>query len=195
MTQEPNTQVLALWREQTNFLTQVPAFVERYTSEIGGHLGMLYQAAEQAGNQDMMQHITATWEQVGELKTVIDNQQLVATNAGIILTALKVQCDELAAELQQILSAFGQQPTQGTLMTDFLERLYEGWLETVDTSEAESDAQDELLDCIAEEIEGSWNVPASVPTRRILSAIRGHLQLDQEQASLFQAFLNSLGGG
>ena len=55
MTQEPNTQVLALWREQTNFLTQVPAFVERYTSEIGGHLGMLYQAAEQAGNQDMMQ--------------------------------------------------------------------------------------------------------------------------------------------
>ena len=195
MTHEPNMQVLALWQEQTDFLTQVPAFVERYTTDIGGHLGMLYQAAEQAGNQELMLHINATWEQVGGLKTVIDNQQLVATNAGVILTALKVQCDELAAELQHILTALGQQPTQGTLMTDFLERLYDDWLETVDTSEAESDAQDELLQCIEEDIVGTWDVPDSLPTVRILSAIRGHLQLDQSQASLFQAFLNSLGGG
>lgn len=193
MTQEPNEAVLALWREQTSFLTQVPEFVTRYVDDIGGHLGTLYQQAEERQDQDALQRIRVTWEHVNALKATIDNQQQIASNAGVIVAALKVQRDELAAELQNLLSTIGAQLQQGDPLTGFIERLYEDWLDTLDTDEIEEDAQDELLDWIADEINGAWHVPAGLPVRRVLSAIRGHLQLDDEQRALFQGFLNSLG--
>lgn len=193
MTNEPNEAVLALWREQTAFLTQVPEFVTRYVDDIGGHLGTLYQEAEKRQDQTALQRISTTWEHVNALKQTIDNQQQIATNAGVIVAALKVQRDELAAELQNLLSTIGAQLQQGDPLTGFIERLYEDWLDTLDTDEIEEDAQDELLDWIADEINGAWHVPAGLPVRRVLSAIRGHLQLDDEQRALFQGFLNSLG--
>jgi hypothetical protein len=191
MTIQSNTQVMDLWREQNRMLEQSPEMVAAHVADIGVYLTTLHDRAD--GNEELMGMIQSCWSRVQGIQTMFFSQMTALTSACIIIPALKVQRDELALEMERLLQAMGLASEEGSPVNGLLAALYEGWRETLDTSDIESDSQDELLDVIYGDIEGMWGLDEGGGAI-VMGALRGHTNLTDKQYQAFKTFLGSLGG-
>jgi hypothetical protein len=190
-TTEPNNQVMALWKAQTDLLVNLPEHVAEHVAIIQSYLGTLYQRAQ--GDEYLMSLISAIWTKVQGLDTLATSQSTVMNSAGIIITALKVQRDELTLELEQVAVLLGQTDISGRV-EGAISRLYEGWRDALDTNDIESDSQDELLGVIYGDLESVWGLDEGCGVI-LMGALRGHTGLTDTQYQAFQSFLRSMGGG
>lgn len=191
MTADMNNQVLDLWREQSRMLERTPEMVAAHVADIGVYLTTLHDRA--AGNEELTGMIQSCWSKAQAIQTMFFSQLTVLTSAGIIIPALKVQRDELAMEMARLLQAMGLANEEGSPVDGLLAALYEGWRETLDTSDIESDSQDELLGVIYGDLEGVWGLDEGSGAI-VMGALRGHTNLTDQQYQSFKSFLRSLGG-
>lgn len=192
MTTDTNNQVMMLWREQSRMQEQTPMQIAAHMDEIGVYLTTLHQMA--AGNEVVSGLIQSTYSKLQGIMTMVSCQAMVIGSAGIIIPALKIQRDELALEMAKLLEAMGLTNQEGSAVQGLISGLYEGWRETLDTEDIESDAQEELLTVIAQDVFDAWYVPDGFNTRWLIGALRGREAMPEDSVRLFQAFLDSLSG-
>jgi hypothetical protein len=191
MTAEPNTQVMQLWRQQSQMLDRTPELVAEHVAEIGVYLTTLYDRA--VGSEDLTRMIQSTWSKVQGIQTLVSTQTTALTSASIIIPALKIQRDELAVEISKLLEAMGLADESSGPIQGMLSALYEGWREALDTNDIEAASQDEMLSVIYGDIESVWGLEEG-DGDVVIGALRGHTDLNTKQEKAFKAFLRSLAG-
>jgi hypothetical protein len=188
---EPNNQVMTLWRQQAELLASLPETISAQVEQTQDALRELHERAN--GNQEIIGHITTAWSCLQSIRTLVSGQTTALNSASIIIPALKVQRDELALELHKLLEELGHTSEEGSPIDGLLSSLYDSWRSTITDDEIVSVGQDELLEVIRAEIESRWGL-AEGDGFILMGALRGHTDLTAKQEKAFMAFLKSMGG-
>ena len=192
MSEHNQNQSILTWQRQVAPLVNCAQVAEEMLGKIEGPLGAIYQQAEQAGDQQTVQHVMTVWDLSQHLAAQIPPFVAALQGGAATIEEIKQQRDAITSELNDLVAAIDDYDLDDPRLRDFAEVIQDDayeWASKQAMEHASMVMYDEVYDSLYEEIVEAWHT-THMNAIYVINLLRGDAEeITDERRDLLKRLL------